>query len=267
MNRGHWLALAWALTLGMGAAWSGRAEAGYQHYYSSWHRSPYAYSYRYYYYQPNAYDYVIYYPKQPRYLYYYNPVGKTYWGRFDLKTKGYALLAEADRKGALKDIPEEKFPEAGPLPTVHGEKLADKVEEPPVDDLPVGEDLGTKTDTTATGGQANKDEKTGGDTGTAAKPEPKPGVGDGEGGAQKPTPQPAPEGSSPPSPAPKPGTTDAPTPAPTPGTTDAPPPAPKPGTTDVAPVQTKPPVRQPSDLPPFQLPPGYSGCDKSGPKR
>jgi hypothetical protein len=275
MNRRHWLALAWALTVTVGAVWGSRADAGNHHYYSSWHPSPYHYYYRHYYYQPNAYDYVIYYPKQPRYLYFYNPVGKTYWGRFDVKTKLYSLLAEADRKGALKDIPEEKFPEEGALPNVHGDAVADKLEEPPLDDLPPGEDLGTKTDTTVTADQGNKENKTGGDTGTAAKPQPV--GGEGVEPAPKPTPQPAQDGGNSPAPAPKPGTTDAPapgpgpgpgttdTPAPKPGTTDTP--APKPGTTNVAPAQTKPPAPQPSDLPPFQLPAGYGSCERNCPKK
>jgi tetratricopeptide (TPR) repeat protein len=122
-----------------------RTGAGYRHFYSSWHPTQYHYYYRSYYYKPNAYDYVIYYPQYPRYLYYYNPVSKVYWGRFDIKTRGYSLLAEADRKGALKDIPEKAFPEPGELPPIHGDKDQDKVQAPPTDDLPTdlpaGEDV------------------------------------------------------------------------------------------------------------------------------
>jgi hypothetical protein len=232
MNRRTWLALACALALGAGAAWGGRAEAGYHHYYSSWHPTPYHFYYRSYYYKPNAYDYVIYYPRYPRYLYYYNPVGKTYWGRFDIQTKGYSLLAEEDRKGALKDIPEKAFPEPGELPPVHGDKDQDKVQAPPTDDLPTdlpgGEDLGTKTDAKTdakTDTKADTDEKTNVTPTPAPKPQPAPG-GDGDNGGVTPTPKPSPdEGAGAPAPAPKPAPTDgnaAPAPKPT-GPNDAPP--------------------------------------------
>jgi hypothetical protein len=266
MTRKYWLALGCALALVVGAAWGGRADAGFRHYYSSWHRSPYHYSYRYYYYTPRSYDYVISYPVQPRYLYYYNPVSRTYWGRFDLKTQGYSLLPEADRKSALKDIPDEKFPPPGELPTVHGEKDADKVEAPPTD-LPVGEDLATKDDSIVdtTTNQGTKPDKP--DTAPAPKPQPAPSPineGTGDGGGVTPTPKPAPggDGDAAPTPAPKPGPTDGsgaapPAPAPKPGPTDggsAAPPAPKPG-----------PGGAPTDLPPERLPPGKGGCDKSCP--
>lgn len=241
MDRRHWLALACALALGAGAAWGGRADAGFHPYYSRWHPATRYSYYRTYYYQPNAYDYVLYYPKlQPRYLYYYNPVARTYWGRFDVKTKGYSLLAEADRKGALKDIPDSKFPEPADLPPVHGDKDQDKVEAPPTDDLPIDlpppEDIGTKTETKADG---TTDTKT--DT-PKPQPDPKPGP---DGGGVTPKPDPV-EGTAAPVPAPKP----APTPAPPDGGNAAPP-APRP-----APV--------PGDTP-FQLPPGKGGCDRRCP--
>jgi hypothetical protein len=269
MTRRHWLALAWALALGVGGAWGGRADAGFRQYYSSWHRSPYHYHYRYFYYTPSAYDYVISYPAQRRYLYYYNPVSRTYWGRFDLKTKGYSLLAEADRKGALKDIPEDKFPAPTDLPTVHGDKGADKVEVPP-DDLPVGEDLGTKNDTIADSGtdQGTKPDKTGGDAGPAPKPQPTPTpISDGTAdGGTTPTLKPGPAGDGD-------GTaTPTPTPAPKPGPADGgtpPAPTPKPGPADggsAAPPAPKPaPDGLPNDAPPVRLAPGKGGCDKSCP--
>jgi hypothetical protein len=153
MNRRHWLTLAGALALGGVGVMGGRASAGFEQSYSAWHKSPYSYYYRYYYSQPKTYDYVILYPKQPRYLYYYNPTAKLYWGRFDLKAKGYSLLAEADRKGLLKDIPESKFPEPGDMPQVPGGKDGETVQVPPDDlpaDLPTGEDLTAKTDTPKT---------------------------------------------------------------------------------------------------------------------
>ena len=149
MNRRHLLGLAGALALGLVGVVGGRADAGFEQSYSGWNKSPYHYYYRIYHSRPKTYDYVILYPTQPRYLYYYNPVAKAYWGRFDLKAKGYSLLAEADRKGLLKDIPDSKFPEPGDMPQVPGGDEGEKVQTPPTDlptDLPVGEDLTAKTD-------------------------------------------------------------------------------------------------------------------------
>jgi hypothetical protein len=62
--------------------------------------------------------YCIYYPTKPRFVYYYNPVRKVYWGRYDVKDKGYSLLAEKDRKEKLDDIPEKAFPKPGKMPVI-----------------------------------------------------------------------------------------------------------------------------------------------------
>ena len=92
-------------------------------YYSSWSYHP---TTRYYYcrynYQPtvtvNTYHhhYVIYYPSRPRYRYYYNPVRRTYWGRYEVDANGnavgYSMLAKEDRKSTLDEIPESAFPKA-----------------------------------------------------------------------------------------------------------------------------------------------------------
>jgi hypothetical protein len=112
-------------------ATSSTSEAGYRyygrHYYSSWSYYPsYNYYYSNYYYYPTSYatsydyHYVVYYPSQPRYYYYYNPYRRVYWGRYDVQTGGYSLLAEKDRKEHLSDIPESAFPKAGAMPTVPG---------------------------------------------------------------------------------------------------------------------------------------------------
>ena len=83
-----------ALALAAGAVLlteAGPAQAGgyYRQYYSSWSYYPTTrYYYRTYYYYPTpvattySYHYTIYYPSQPRYVYYYNPVSRQYWGRF-----------------------------------------------------------------------------------------------------------------------------------------------------------------------------------------
>jgi hypothetical protein len=128
-----------ALAVTMSGLFSAAAEAGYyRQYYSSWsYYSTSNYHYARYYYYPTtyattySYHYVIYYPSQPRYYYYYNPVNRTYWGRYDLQEKGYSLLAEKDRKEKLADIPESAFPKPGAMPAVPGVEDNLKMEVPP----------------------------------------------------------------------------------------------------------------------------------------
>ena len=122
------------------------AEAAYRlrrSYYSSWSYYPQrTYYYRYYYYKPTVsyttykYHYCIYYTNQPRYVYYYNPTRKVYWGRYDLEKKGYSMLDEKDRKGKLEDIPESAFPAPGKMPAIP--ESEDGATVPPIepDDLP-----------------------------------------------------------------------------------------------------------------------------------
>jgi hypothetical protein len=129
-----------ALAIAMTSLMSSQTEAGYRYrqYYSSWnYYSTSSYHYCRYYYYPTtyattySYHYVIYYPSQPRYYYYYNPYTQTYWGRYDLKEKGYSLLAEKDRKEKLADIPESAFPKPGAMPEVPGTEDKLKMEVPP----------------------------------------------------------------------------------------------------------------------------------------
>ena len=96
-----------------------------------------SYYYSYYYYKPYAsyasydYHYCIYYPSYPRYVYYYNPYTRVYWGRYDTEAKGYSLLAVADRKESLKDIPEAKFPAPAKMPDVPESEDKVSMEAPP----------------------------------------------------------------------------------------------------------------------------------------
>jgi hypothetical protein len=122
------------------------ARSGYgRQYYGGWQPSGKGYYFSTHHYRPAAGDltfrtnYAIFYPETPRYIYYYNPVKGTYWGRFDVKTKAYSLLAEKDRAGRLKDIPEKAFPPEGPLPAIPDAKDKLTLAEPP--DLPGGEKL------------------------------------------------------------------------------------------------------------------------------
>jgi hypothetical protein len=101
---------------------------GGRQYYSGWsYHSDHGYHYRHYHYKPyQSYrgyrsHYCVYYPSQPRYVYYYNPYEKVYWGRMDLEGKEgaqYSLLKEEDRKGKVGDIPEAAFPKPGQMPQI-----------------------------------------------------------------------------------------------------------------------------------------------------
>jgi len=122
------------------------AAFGHRQYYDdSYTYSPtYNYYYVRYYYKPTVsytnydYHYCIYQPSYPQYLYYYNPTSQTYWGRYELGSKGekrYSLLAEKDRKKELKDIPESAFPAPAAMPAIPGSD--DKVAiEPPPENVP-----------------------------------------------------------------------------------------------------------------------------------
>jgi hypothetical protein len=103
---------------------SSRSEAqGSRQYYSGTYSNG-AYNYRYHYYKPRysssgyKYHLAIYYPQRSRYVYYYNPYSRKYWGRYDLVCGGYSQLAPEDQRGQLSEIPEKAFPAPGPMPAV-----------------------------------------------------------------------------------------------------------------------------------------------------
>jgi hypothetical protein len=103
--------------------------------YSDWCQNG-GYYYCTYYCQPKAGgDYschrCIYYPAQPKYVYYYNPVSKKYWGRFDVDAAGYSLLEEKDRAALLADVPDSAFPKPGPMPMIPGSKDGPAMDRPP----------------------------------------------------------------------------------------------------------------------------------------
>jgi hypothetical protein len=133
---------------GFAAVAEPNAAASYQarrQYYGAWTYNPIQrYHYRYYYYKPvvtattYSYHYVVYYPARPRYYYYYNPVARQYWGRYDRESKGYSMLAEADRKEKLEDIKEEAFPKPAKMPPIPEAGDNEAIETPP-DDAPKDE--------------------------------------------------------------------------------------------------------------------------------
>jgi hypothetical protein len=59
---------------------------------------------------------AVYHKHHPRKVYMYNVQTKKYWGRFDLDTRQYSLLAEKDKKGTIAEIPESAFPPGGEMP-------------------------------------------------------------------------------------------------------------------------------------------------------
>jgi hypothetical protein len=142
------LTLAGAVALAAALSVSPANAGAYaRQYYGGWQHGNQGYWYCNHYYKPYAdyptylYNYCIYYPATPKFVYYYNPYKGTYWGRFDRLTKSYSLLAEKDRAGRLKDVPEKAFPAEGPLPAVPDTKDKVQLAEPP--DLPAGEKIGS----------------------------------------------------------------------------------------------------------------------------
>jgi len=124
------------------------AEAGgYRQAYSSWSYHPTnTYYYSRYTYQPvyrptvvtptYHHHYCVHYPSRPRYVYYYNPVRRTYWGRYDLQDAGYSMLKEEDRKGDLDAIPESAFPKPSEMPPIPESSDGEKMAKPSLKDLP-----------------------------------------------------------------------------------------------------------------------------------
>ncbi|MFN4261161.1 MAG: hypothetical protein ACK4RK_17875 [Gemmataceae bacterium] len=126
--------------LGLVPSHSEGNAAAYRQYYSGWSYYPSrSYYYRTYYYKPYAtypdykYHYCVYYPTTPNYVYYYNPVSNQYWGRYDLKAKGYSMLEAKDRKANVKDIPESAFPKPGKMPSIPDSEDAVAMDAPPPD--------------------------------------------------------------------------------------------------------------------------------------
>ena len=130
-----------ALTCFFGA---NEAEAGrYRQAYSSWNYNPTrTYYYSRYTYRPTVsyttyhHHYCIHYPSRPRYVYYYNPVRRTYWGRYDLQEAGYSMLKKEDRKENLDDIPESAFPKPAPMPEIPESSDGVQMDPPKLKDLP-----------------------------------------------------------------------------------------------------------------------------------
>ncbi len=135
-----------ASVLSIAAPAATAAFNAYRQRYSSWSYYPSrSYYYRHYYYKPTVsyasynHHYCVYYPTRPTYVYYYNPVRKVYWGRYDLKAGGYSMLEEKDRNGDLDAIPESAFPKPGEMPVIPDSEDGERIERPDPKDLPTAE--------------------------------------------------------------------------------------------------------------------------------
>lgn len=107
-----------ALTCGIWLT-SAPASAGMYSTYS--YSTSHGYGYRTYTYYSATYrsyhsHYAVYLPHQPRYVYYYNTHSRKYWGRYDVQTGKYQLLADADKKATIAAIPESDFGKPGEMP-------------------------------------------------------------------------------------------------------------------------------------------------------
>jgi len=131
------LLLALACAAAFFAASPQQASANYYTSYVYYPSSGYYYCY--YYYKPaptyTGYNshHCYYYPNySTQYVYYYNPYRRVYWGRYDLKNKGYSMLAENDRKAKLEDIPDAAFPKPGEMPEIpEAQGTKDRMAAPP----------------------------------------------------------------------------------------------------------------------------------------
>ena len=125
---------------------SAPAEANYhlRQYYGSWSYHPTTnYYYCSYHYLPTvstltySRHYVIYFPSRPTYRYFYNPIRRAYWGRYEVdsngKPIGYSMLEPADRRSSLEDIPESAFPKPTKMPTIPDSSDQVRMEEPPIE--------------------------------------------------------------------------------------------------------------------------------------
>jgi len=129
---------------------SGHAgHSGGRQSYGDWHSHSGGFSFRTYNYKPTPnfdgfrHHYVLHYNSQPEFNYFYNPYTKQFWGRCAAGEVGegsYSLLAENDRGGDVKKIPESAFPQPGALPPIPESKDGETLDLPP-DDLPSSDRL------------------------------------------------------------------------------------------------------------------------------
>ncbi len=77
------------------------------------------------------YHYCIYYPSRSQYIFYYDPAGRVYWGRFDREAKGFSMLQPAERNASLNQIAAGAYAPAGAMPAIPGSRGEAAIEQPP----------------------------------------------------------------------------------------------------------------------------------------
>ena len=113
------LVVGFAVLTGVGGMGASKAEAGHGFYSKpTVHRNHQTRDYSYFSKQNNSYRHhtAFYFNHRPKHVFFFNPHKKVFWGRFDLTTGGYSLLAAKDQKETLDEIRESAFPKAGALP-------------------------------------------------------------------------------------------------------------------------------------------------------
>jgi hypothetical protein len=53
--------------------------------------------------------YCIYNSSYGNCVYYYNPQKQMYWGRYDVASKGFSTLGDADQHGTIAELPQDRF--------------------------------------------------------------------------------------------------------------------------------------------------------------
>ncbi|MCA9114985.1 MAG: hypothetical protein KDA79_07850 [Planctomycetaceae bacterium] len=130
-----------SLAAAMAGMWAETAQAAYRQYFTAWaYHEQRDYHYRTWYFKPTEqtsgyrHHYCLYFPTRPKYVYWYDPTAKQFWGRYELSGKEgarFSVLKPEDRATSIDAIAEDSFPAAGPMPA-----LPDSTDGVPVDPLP-----------------------------------------------------------------------------------------------------------------------------------
>ena len=72
----------------------------------------------------------IYNPQYSNCCYYYNPIAKTYWGRYDYNSKGFSILAGGDQRSSIADLPQDKFGAAVAQAAIPGSQVGENLTAP-----------------------------------------------------------------------------------------------------------------------------------------
>ncbi len=87
-------------------------------------------------YRPAAYSEVskyvcIYNPQYGNCVYYYNPIQKQYWGRYDVASQGFSILASSDQRSTIAELPQDKFGAVVAQAGIPGSQAGEQLTAPP----------------------------------------------------------------------------------------------------------------------------------------